>query len=94
MHRNQTARPAGRRLSLLASALALTGVLVSAGGALSSDPRHEPLEPSTNAASTNAAAADGRVIVLGFDGADARTVRELMAADPGRYPTFEKPAST
>ncbi len=94
MHRNQTARPAGRRLSLLASALALTGVLVSAGGALSSDPRHEPLEPSTNAASTNAAAADGRVIVLGFDGADARTVRELMAADPGRYPTFEKLAST
>jgi hypothetical protein len=36
----------------------------------------------------------GRVVVLGFDGADARTVRELMAAEPGRYPTFERLAAS
>lgn len=30
----------------------------------------------------------GRVVILGFDGADARTVRELMEKDPGGYPTF------
>ena len=30
----------------------------------------------------------GRVVVLGFDGADARTIRELVAARPERYPTF------
>jgi predicted AlkP superfamily phosphohydrolase/phosphomutase len=34
--------------------------------------------------------AQGRVVILGFDGADARTVRELMAKDPARYPTFQK----
>ncbi|MEW6073196.1 MAG: alkaline phosphatase family protein [Planctomycetota bacterium] len=33
---------------------------------------------------------EGRVIVLGFDGADARTVEELMAEHPGRYPAFER----
>ena len=33
---------------------------------------------------------DGRVIVLGFDGADARTVRELMAAEPDAYPNFRR----
>jgi predicted AlkP superfamily phosphohydrolase/phosphomutase len=35
----------------------------------------------------------GRVVILGFDGADARTVRELMQKEPGRYPTFEKLAA-
>jgi predicted AlkP superfamily phosphohydrolase/phosphomutase len=39
------------------------------------------------------APSEGRVVVLGFDGADARTIRELMAASPGAYPTFEKLAS-
>lgn len=37
-----------------------------------------------------APASEGRVVVLGFDGADARTVKELMEKDPGRYPNFEK----
>jgi len=32
----------------------------------------------------------GRVVILGFDGADARTVSELMQKHPGAYPTFEK----
>ncbi len=36
---------------------------------------------------------EGRVIVLGFDGADARTVGELVKEFPGRYPTFEKLSS-
>jgi predicted AlkP superfamily phosphohydrolase/phosphomutase len=31
-----------------------------------------------------------RVVVLGFDGADARTIEELVAARPGAYPTFER----
>jgi predicted AlkP superfamily phosphohydrolase/phosphomutase len=30
------------------------------------------------------------VVVLGFDGADARTVAELMAKEPARYPNFAK----
>lgn len=38
--------------------------------------------------------AKGRVVILGFDGADARTVKELMEKEPGRYPTFEKLASS
>ncbi len=38
--------------------------------------------------------AEGRVVILGFDGADARTVRELMEKEPGRYPTFEKLAAS
>ncbi len=34
--------------------------------------------------------AAGRVVVLGFDGADARTIEELMADRPGAYPNFER----
>jgi len=34
--------------------------------------------------------AGGRVVILGFDGADARTVRELVERDPSRYPNFRK----
>jgi len=30
------------------------------------------------------------VVILGFDGADARTVRELVERDPEGYPTFRK----
>jgi predicted AlkP superfamily phosphohydrolase/phosphomutase len=33
---------------------------------------------------------EGRVIVLGFDGADGRTIENLMAERPGQYPTFER----
>ena len=36
----------------------------------------------------------GRVVILGFDGADARTVRELMAKDPARYPNMSKLAQS
>jgi predicted AlkP superfamily phosphohydrolase/phosphomutase len=41
--------------------------------------------------SARAAGADeGRVIILGFDGADAQTIEELVAADPDRFPTFRR----
>lgn len=36
------------------------------------------------------ASEESRVVVLGFDGADARTVEELMAKEPARYPNFVK----
>ncbi|NOT31549.1 MAG: hypothetical protein HOP15_13965, partial [Planctomycetes bacterium] len=51
---------------------------------------------AAGASAADPAASDtrGRVVILGFDGADARTVRELMAKEPGRYPTFEKLASS
>ena len=32
----------------------------------------------------------GRVVVLGFDGFDARTVKELMEKEPARFPTFNR----
>ena len=72
---------------LPAAALALT----SWGGGRTS-PAPEPAAPISNAGSTAGApsARDGRVIVLGFDGADARTVRNLMSESPGAYPTFER----
>ena len=40
--------------------------------------------------STTAPADDGRVILLGFDGADARTVDLLLEQYPDRYPAFRK----
>src|SRR5882672_12107903 len=43
---------------------------------------------AASAASDPAPAAGGRVIVLGFDGADARTVEELMAK--GQLPNLKK----
>lgn len=45
---------------------------------------------ATGATEPPAASADGRVVILGFDGADARTVRELVEARPGQYPAFER----
>src|SRR5262245_51571002 len=36
----------------------------------------------------------GRVVVLGFDGADANKIKELMKKDPARYPTFKKLAES
>jgi predicted AlkP superfamily phosphohydrolase/phosphomutase len=32
----------------------------------------------------------GRIIVIGFDGADGRTIENLMAERPGAYPNFER----
>jgi len=75
----------------LALVLALAGLL--AGGAAAGD---EPLSPSPTPGAKAApgagaaGAATGRVVVLGFDGADARTARELMEADPARYPTLRR----
>ena len=37
-----------------------------------------------------AAPDEERLVLLGFDGADARTVGELVEAHPGRYPNFER----
>ncbi len=39
--------------------------------------RPNPADPSSSQGK-------GRVVILGFDGADARTVTELMAKDPAR----------
>ena len=39
-------------------------------------------------------AGQGRVVILGFDGADANRVRDLMKKDPERYPTFRKLAES
>jgi hypothetical protein len=48
-----------------------------------------PAGASEPAGAAPAAPADsGRVVILGFDGADARTVRELMEKDPARYPNM------
>ena len=38
-------------------------------------------------------AAAGRVVLLGFDGADARTMRALVAEDPDQYPNFARLAA-
>jgi len=35
----------------------------------------------------------GRVVILGFDGADARSLRELMAANPDDFPNIRKLAA-
>ena len=60
------------------------GTLASLAAA-STPPAPGPSEPG--------AAGDGRVIVLGFDGADARTVRELSEAHPEDYPNFRRLAA-
>ena len=44
----------------------------------------------TAAHAAGSSAQDGRVVILGFDGADARTVRELTEANPEDYPTFRR----
>lgn len=41
-------------------------------------------------AGPSAAETGSRLVVLGFDGADGRTIEELMAAYPGQYPAFER----
>ena len=43
-----------------------------------------PSEPAADA---------GRVVVIGFDGADARTVRGLLESDPGSYPNLSRLAA-
>ena len=67
----------------LAPFLVLLSLLVSLAATSVSEEPIDSASPSTSPAA-------GRTIMLGFDGADARTVRELMAASPGEYPTFEK----
>jgi predicted AlkP superfamily phosphohydrolase/phosphomutase len=69
-----------RLVSLAALLSLLAGVLGAGSG--NAPGAATPAAPTT--------ADGGRVIVLGFDGADARTIRELVAAQPGQYPTFEK----
>jgi len=44
-------------------------------------------------AASEPAAKDGRLVILGFDGADARTVRELMEKDPKSFPNMARLAS-
>jgi predicted AlkP superfamily phosphohydrolase/phosphomutase len=65
-------------LSLLVAAL-LTGLPALAGAKPFADPRLSA-DPKP--------AQEGRVVILGFDGADARTVQELMEKEPARYPNF------
>ncbi|MEM7310934.1 MAG: alkaline phosphatase family protein [Planctomycetota bacterium] len=48
------------------------------------------LLPSAGPDPAPAAPEDARVVLLGFDGADGRTVEELVAARPGEYPNFER----
>jgi len=75
------ARTVLKVLSLLSLLL-----LCSMGGREEPSPKAEPVS-STRAEAPYRAE---RVVVLGFDGADARTVGELVEEHPGRYPTFEK----
>ena len=82
MHRPPSAASAPNRRPLLAVLLLGLPVLLTSAAPSSDTP-----------AGDRPAAAAGRVIVLGFDGADARTVRELLRDQPGRYPTFEKLAA-
>lgn len=65
---------------LLPSFLALLGLLAG------------PSAAAPAATSSPAPAAEGRLVVLGFDGADARTARELMEA--GQLPNLQRLAET
>ena len=64
------------------TALLLPLALLLAAGSLAPTSSKSPL-----------ATEDARVVILGFDGADGRTIEELMAAQPGAYPNFERLAS-
>ncbi len=68
-----------KELPRLLRALLVLGLALAPAHA---SPRSEP-----------AAEGAGRVVVLGFDGADARTIRALVQADPERYPTFRRLAA-
>jgi predicted AlkP superfamily phosphohydrolase/phosphomutase len=71
-------------------------VLVLAPAAVTAEPAvgapaggEPPPAPGTLAAPNAApAAARSRLVILGFDGADARTIRELMAARPQDFPNI------
>ncbi len=66
-----------------ASSTALALVLLCAPSAA--------IDPAISAVSNDPAAAPaGRVVVLGFDGADARTLEELMQERPERFTTFRR----
>ena len=49
---------------------------------------------SAGSPAAQAPAQRGRVVILGFDGADANKVQSLMKEDPERYPTFRKLAES
>lgn len=65
--------------------LSLATAFLALAGTVSAGPRgtSEPAVPDGK----------GRVVILGFDGADARTIRELMEKDPQAFPTFRKLAA-
>ncbi len=50
--------------------------------------------PAARAGTADPVPGEGRVVILGFDGADANRVKELMKRDPERYPTFRKLAES
>ncbi len=77
-----------RKLSL---SLLLTALVLLAGlGGASGGPRGRRGPAPSDARSPGSDAPAGRVVILGFDGADARTARELMEKDPARYPNFRR----
>ena len=70
-------------LALLAASLVAStpGARASAGASGRSSGSSEP---------SSSAPPSGRVVVLGFDGFDARTLKELMEKEPARFPTFTR----
>ncbi len=74
------------RKACLVSVLVLPLALVAAalaGGETPSGLMHAVASPE-------AKAAGGRLVILGFDGADARTIRELMQAHPEDFPNIRE----
>jgi predicted AlkP superfamily phosphohydrolase/phosphomutase len=91
-----------RLRTLIASLLALTlsasiwGASIWAAPSRPGNAEPGKIEPGTTKPGTTkpgTSADEGRLVILGFDGADARTVRELMDKYPGRYPNFHKLAA-
>jgi predicted AlkP superfamily phosphohydrolase/phosphomutase len=68
--------PTPRRLPVLL--LPLLALLALVPGTVAAPPAPDP------------GAADARLVVIGFDGADGRTIEELMKARPGAFPAFER----
>ena len=81
-------------LLVLASGLALAGYgTAGEENEPAAAPAATPAPGASAPKASGAAKAPGRVVVLGFDGADARTIRGLVEEFPGRFPTFEKLAA-
>ena len=74
---------------LLESLTKLTLGLILLGTSVHASVTEDP----PGAAGPAPAPAEGRVVLLGFDGADARTVRNLLAETPDRYPNFARLAA-